>query len=492
VSIVFTREKLDHVFRKVNMTSEISYAKLEQVLEKIRACWGIPGMAVGIVEGNKIAYAHGFGVQSLETSTPATDDSIFCLASISKCFVASAILQLVEQGFLDLDGSISQYLPYFRLNDDHYKQITLRQILSHSAGIPDMDENEYDDLVANPEYDEGAVERYVRGLSSRKMIAAPGERFAYSNIAYNVLGDLITKISGQTFESYMKENILNPSGMPESTFYYPEVPHDRIAMPHLRAPGMMVNPVYPYHRADAPSSFLHSTVREMCHWAITSLNRGVYEGKRILNPESYDLMWRAVVKRGFPPWREEMGLGWSLGHFEGRQIVGHGGGGFGWTCLLCLLPQTNQAAIVLCNEESSAHDRAMVALARAILDEDPKVGTISWMIPIATALEIGGIKAAYDQLEKIKENSDYYLNADDLNSLYFQLRFAKKYKMAEKVLELNLYVFPENLGLHLFAAKNFILRNRREKAEYVLQRALEIAPGNSSAMTMLKNLEENS
>jgi CubicO group peptidase (beta-lactamase class C family) len=182
-------------------------------------------------------------------------------------------------------------------------------MLSHTSGMPDMDENEYDDLIANPEYDEGAVERYVRGLSNRKMVAAPGERFAYSNIAYNVLGDLISKISGQTFESYMKENILSPSGMPESTFYFPEVPRERLAVPHLRAPGMMVNPVYPYHRADAPASFLHTTVIEMCHWAIINLNHGVFHKNRILNPASYDLMWTPIVRRDNPPWREAMGLG---------------------------------------------------------------------------------------------------------------------------------------------------------------------------------------
>lgn len=98
------------------------------------------------------------------------------------------------------------------------------------------------------------------------MIAAPGERFAYSNIAYKVLGHLITKITGQTFENYMQEHILRPAGMSESTLFFPDVPRSRLAVPHLRAPEMIVNPIYPYHRADAPASFLHSSVVEMCHW----------------------------------------------------------------------------------------------------------------------------------------------------------------------------------------------------------------------------------
>jgi CubicO group peptidase (beta-lactamase class C family) len=471
------------------MTSQKSYAKLDEVLKEISSRWGIPGMAVGVIEAGEIIYARGFGVQSLETHKPVTNDSIFCVASIAKCFVANAILQLVEQGKLELDGTICQYLPYFRLNDERFRQITLRQILSHTSGMPDMDENEYDELVAHPEYNEGAAERYVRGLSSRKMVASPGERFAYSNIAYNVLGDLISKISGQSFEDYMKENILCPSGMPESTFYYPDVPCERLAVPHLRAPGMMVNPVYPYHRADAPASFLHTTVVEMCHWAITNMNRGVFGKKRILHPASYAVMWAPIVKREFPPWREEMGLGWSLGHFEGKRVVGHGGGGFGWTCLLAMFPETNQAAIVLCNDESSAHERAMEAAVHTMFGKEPQCGTLSWMIPIAEELEKGGIRAAYDCYEKIRNDAGYFLDANELISLFYQLRSAKKLATAEEVLELDLQAFPENLGLKLFVAKNYIHRNKWERAKAVLQEALDFSPGNPSVMDMLEKIK---
>ena len=126
------------------------YARLDFVLGEIITRWGVPGLGVGIVENGEIVYARGFGVQSLETQAPVTPDSIFCLASIAKCFVASGIMQLVEQGRLELDAPLIQYLPYFRLDDERYKQITLRQVLSHTSGMPDMDENEYDDLVAHP------------------------------------------------------------------------------------------------------------------------------------------------------------------------------------------------------------------------------------------------------------------------------------------------------------------------------------------------------
>ena len=241
------------------------------------------------------------GCRSLDTQVPVTPELIFGVASVSKCFVATAAMHLAEQGKIDLDTPIVQYLPSFRLDDERSTQITTRRILSHTSGMPDMDKVEYDDLVRHSESDDGAAERYVRGLCNRKMIGAPGERFAYSNITYNVLGDLIAKVSGQTFENYLKEYILRPSGMPDSTFFFPEVPRERLSMPHLRTPKMMVNTVYPYHRADAPASFLHSTVVDMCHWSITSLNSGVFNGNRILSADNYPLMWTPVAPRNYPP-----------------------------------------------------------------------------------------------------------------------------------------------------------------------------------------------
>jgi len=99
------------------------------------------------------------------------------------------------------------------MDDERYRQINIRQILSHTSGMPDMEETEYVELVSCPEYDDGAAERYVRGLRDRKMIANPGERFSYSNIAYNVLGDMLAKVSVKSFEEVMRENILFPSGM---------------------------------------------------------------------------------------------------------------------------------------------------------------------------------------------------------------------------------------------------------------------------------------
>lgn len=464
------------------------YKKLDCVIQEITSRWEVPGLGVGIVEGSEIAYARGFGVQSLETGAPLTPDSLFCLASITKCFVASAVMQLVEQGRLRLDAPLVQYLPDFRLDDERYPRITLRQMLSHTSGMPDMEEDEYDELVARPENDEGAPERYVRGLASRKMVAAPGERFAYSNIAYNVLGYLIASITGQTLEEILRERILLPAGMPESTLFFPDVSLERLAVPHLRAPNLCVNPIYPYHRADAPASFLHSSVVEMCHWAITCLQRGIYQGRRILTPTSFDQMWASVAQRGDPPFREEMGLGWTIGHFAGAKTVGHGGGGFGWTCFLALLPEINCGVIVLSNEESAAHDLALQAIINTLVGNEPQPGRVSWMVPIAQALHSGGIRAAYTRYEEIKSHPGYAIDAGDLVSLYYQLMSLKKFDLAIELLELDLHVFPQSAGLYVYLARAHLHQGDRAQAEASLRRALSLQPGRSEALELLRKI----
>jgi CubicO group peptidase (beta-lactamase class C family) len=454
----------------------IDLMKLDAVLEEITSRWGVPGLAVGIVQDGQIAYTRYSGVQSLNTQAPVTENSIFGIASIAKIFVASAVMQLVERGKVGLDAPITQYLPYFRLDDPRYMEITIRQMLSHTSGMPDMEESEYDELVAHPEFDEGAPERYVRSLDRMKMVAAPGERFFYSNIAYNVLGDLIAKVSGQTFEDYMQEHILRPAGMPASAFSHLDVPPDRLALPHLRIPEMIVNPIYPYHRADAPASFLHTTVEEMCHWAITCLNRGVYQGQRILSPASFDLMWTPVVDRGSPPLYESHGLGWVLGHYEGLKTAGHGGGGFGWTDFFLLLPEVNGGFVILINEESSARARFIRAVLNAMLGKQPEAGTVSWMIPIGQALQEGGIQAAYARYAEIKDDPGYFFDEYELVSLVYQLMSVKKFDLAIEVLKLNLQVFPQDPETYHLLGKLYLQQGDTAQAEEMFQQEKRWTP----------------
>jgi CubicO group peptidase (beta-lactamase class C family) len=462
--------------------------ELEGVLHEIMAGWDIPGLAVAIVERDEVSYDKRLGVQSLETKAPITPQSVFCVQSISKPFVATAVMQLVERVKLELDAPLVKYLPYFQMDDEHAKEITIRQVLSHTSGMPDIEEGEYIAWMQEPEYDDGAAERFVRSLSNKMLVAGPGEHFHYSNIGYDVLGDLLAKVSGQSFEDLMQERVLIPSGMQDSTFFYRDVPASLLVWPHLRSPEMKPSPIYPYQRADAPASFLHTTVQDMCHWCMTCLNRGEYHGSTILSPAGYEVMWKPVAKRREPPsMYEQMGLGWNLGHYKGVKTISHGGGGFGWTAFLLIMPEKDCGAVILCNQESDAHLQVLRAVADTLVGEKPKVGAVSWMVPASRAMIEGGIAAAYACYEEIKADGaeTYDLDEYSLIGLALELMTAREPGLAIDVLGLNIDVFPACAESYIKRADLYRRKGDLAQAEKDLLRALSIEPENPNAQALL-------
>lgn len=329
-----------------------------EYIEKFR----LTGLEVGIVKHNEIVYAKGFGVRNSETQEPVTTESLFHMASVSKPFVATGIMQLVERGEVDLDEPVVTYLPYFKLDDERYKQITIQQMLSHVSGMPDVMDYHWD----QPEYDDQALERYVRSLADRKMLFTPGDEFSYSNMAYEVLGDVIAKVSGQSFEEYMQENILTPLEMDKSTFLKQEMPPELETTPHYGSGS--TSTVYPYHRAHAPSSTLHSNVLEMSNWAIANMNRGTFNDKQILRESSYDLLWKPYKQLSND---RSIGLGWFTGTSGERFRIFHGGADIGFRTSLVMLPEESIAVIILANNERAITSEMADLVLEIILENEP-------------------------------------------------------------------------------------------------------------------------
>ena len=466
--------------------------QLTPVLQEIVDRWSLPALAVGIVQEGEIAYTQTFGVQRVDTRVPVTAESIFCVASISKIFVATAVMQLVERVRVDLNAPLVRYLPYFALDDARCSQITIRQVLSHTAGMPDHDDFSYNDLWAHPETDAGASERYVRGLRSRRMVAAPGQGFRYSNIGYNVLGDMIAKVSGLPFEDYLGENILIPAGMPHSTFSLAGVPPARLAMPHLRAPAPMVSPIYVYHRGDAPASALHSTVVDMCHWSTLCLNLGHFAGRDILQPSGFEQMWTPVAKRGGMLYAD-MGLGWNLGTYRGEQAVSHGGFGGGLADFWVLLPEKNLGAVIMCTDESPAIARLRVAVLDAMVGAEPRPGTIDWIVPISQALADGGLEAAHASYAGLKSSGalDYERDEESLCTLALHLLMAGKVDLAIGVLVLNLREFPRHAYSYYYLGYAYLQKGDPARAEASLVRSLAIDPSDGDVVALLGKVRGN-
>ena len=323
-------------------------AKLDREIERVFRQSDAPGLAVGVVKDQELVYAKGFGVVNLETGGQITERTLFHMASVTKPFVATSIVQLLEHNKLSLDDPIVKHLPYFELMDRRYPMLTIRQFLTHSSGMPDVNDYHWDE----PEYDEGALERYVRSLTDRALVSVPGEKFNYSNMAFEVLGDLIAKVSGQSFADYVKEHILLPLGMNDSSILIRDVDPALLANGHVQEEGgeIRVSEHYAYNRRHGPSSCLYSNVVDMSQWAIANMNRGELEGRRILDASSYELLWAPAVSVGARDNKpRHIGLSWFLSYYAGYQTVSHGGRDIGYQTNFVMVPDAGVAVIVLSN-----------------------------------------------------------------------------------------------------------------------------------------------
>jgi CubicO group peptidase (beta-lactamase class C family) len=327
--------KMDNKFSKIDSLMQ------QYVQQKKNNCVGI---AVAIVHGQELVYHKGFGVTNLETKEPVQSYHNFHAASISKTFVATAIMQLVEKGKIKLDDPLVKHLPYFSLKGVDFQRITIKQMLNHSSGFPDTDDYEWEKGAS----DDGAAERYVRSLENETMICPPETAFHYSNVAYDVLGDLIAKVSGVSFEKYVKDSILTPLEMPESSFFYPEIKQNLRTTPYVGIPATL-SKIYPYNRMHAPSSTLNTSALELANWAIANLNQGVFKDKKILNPTNHALMFVPTFKTDSNG--EEIGLSWFLRTIKGIKHIEHFGSDTGYGSVLSLLPQKKLGIIVLFNSD---------------------------------------------------------------------------------------------------------------------------------------------
>jgi len=354
-------------------------AELTRVAERYRTEHGLPGLAVGVMKNGVVVLRKGFGTTRVGGGDSVTSQTIFHLASITKPFVATAVLQLVERGDVDLDSTLTHYLPGFRIRGAGAEEITVRQVLTHTAGFPDVTDYAWD----RPEYDDGALARWVATLADSTLIGPPGGQWRYSNIGFEVLAHLVATVAGEPFEDYVQANILTPLGMRKSTLLMTDVDSTLLAWgSEADSTGTFVaTDAYPYNRRHAGSSTLHSNVNDMIRWARANLHRGDLEGVSILDPTSYERLWhperditetvRARVGGALPYSKVEQALSWLLLTWNGHHLVNHSGGDLGFRSDLLLVPDQTTAVVVLMN--GGADPRALsTALLGLVVETAPE------------------------------------------------------------------------------------------------------------------------
>ncbi|MEM1002397.1 MAG: serine hydrolase [Bacteroidota bacterium] len=399
--------------------------QIEQDLLKQKEIFDAPGIALGLIKNDTIIYADAHGVTSLDSKTPMTSRSLFHMASVSKPFVATAIVQLVKQGKIDLDAHLTDYLPYFTMADDRYKDITIKQMLSHTSGIPNTGDYEWD----KPQYDDGAAERYARSHKDLKLDFTPGSEFNYSNPAFDILCDVIAKVSGMSFEDYMKKHIFEPVGMKNSTFFKPDVPKELATNPHVFGDSLHteVSEIYPYNRRHAGSSTLHSNVEDMLRWAQVYLNQGTIDGKQIFSKESYELLTTVHT----PKDETRACLSWFPGTIKESQVFYHGGQDTGFNTFFCFMPEHKSAVVLMVNTDRFWRlDMAATLLRNSVFEESVRPqGPVHFKLKDHILTDgIETVRAIY--LEEEQKEQDYLCDAKYLDNLGYWLIDRKHPKAA--------------------------------------------------------------
>lgn len=299
-----------------------------------------------------------------------------------------AVVHLVEEGELDQAAPVTDYVPYFKLADECHQEITVGQLLAHTSGIPDSGDAMADWENFMPQYDGGALERWVRNdLAQKGLLFVPGERWEYSDLAYALLGAVIGAASGQPYEEYMQEHIFAPLGMAKSTFLLEEVDKELLASPHVpNAEGEVVkSEAVPYHRPFAATNNLFSSVADMAQLALASLNHGALGEQRILPESAYDFMWTATSPTPFADFpfgrvdpatmMVDWGNGWFLGDIAGHLAPNSYGGEHGFNAHVLLVPDANLAVVAVGNgqamDEFYAPDLAVDIAAMVLEDVAP-------------------------------------------------------------------------------------------------------------------------
>lgn len=255
----------------------------------------IPGLALVIVHGDEIIYQKGYGIAD-PSGNPVTPQTPFNIGSVSKAFTALTVMQLAEEGILELDTPVQSYLPWFRVADaEASTKITILDLLNHTSGIPTTAGNDYSD---KDDMSEQALEHRVRALSEVELNRPVRSSFEYSNANYDILGLIAQVVSGQPYEQVVRQNIFVPLDMNNSFSSREEATQHGVAIGYRMWFGFP----FPYSetasRAHLPNGQQFSSAEDLAHLLIAHLNGGNFQGNSVLSPTGIESMQNIPVSSG--------------------------------------------------------------------------------------------------------------------------------------------------------------------------------------------------
>jgi CubicO group peptidase (beta-lactamase class C family) len=325
---------------------------LDQWLEAVKDFDRLPGMTVAVIKDQQVIFSKGYGYADVENKKPMDSSTIFSICSISKLFTSVAIMQLVEAGKLRLDDSISAVLPSYNLPQQFAGSgpITIRSILTHSAGLPRDGNSPY---WSPPDFAFPTEKELNAGMLQQKTVHPASAFFQYSNLGISLLGEVVAHISKMPYEQYVEEKILKPLRLSSTHPYmdkkawgnqlaigYNGIHRDgtREKMPFFQANGV------------AAAAGFSSNVGDLAAFAAWQFRLLQQDGHELIRSSTLREMHRVQFVE--PDWSVSRGLGFAVRNLNGKPVVGHGGSCPGYLTSLNLYPEDTLAIVVMVNAQA--------------------------------------------------------------------------------------------------------------------------------------------
>ncbi len=357
------------------------------------AAWEVPGCAIAAVRDGDVVLAAGWGRRDLRTELPVTSDTLFAIGSTTKAFTAATVGALVDDGLLEWERPLRDYLPGLRLHDPVVTdRLTVVDLLSHRSGLPRHDLT----WVGHPDRSRAELVHRLRFLPLSRDLR---QEFQYCNLGYLVAGHVVEMLSGTSWEDYLRTRLLTPLGMDRSNLSAEDLrDNPDHASAYERRQGVIVPvPARPV-TAMAPAGAVNSCAADMARWLLAQLSGGQLDGRAVMSPATMARQHAPHMlmpeDRTFPAsTRHAYGLGWMIGRYRDHRLAEHGGGIDGFQTECMLLPDDGIGVAVMTNTSSSA---MTPVVAYRVLDEVLGLEPLDWFSSFKTRYDAAtaGIREA--------------------------------------------------------------------------------------------------
>ncbi len=459
-------------------------ADIDRLATRYHALGQLDG-SVLVADHGKVLYHRAFGLANREWQIPHTTDTSFRIASLTKQFTATLVLQLAEQGKLRLADPIGKYVP--ELSPEIGRRVTLHQLLNHTSGI--VDYANYPGFWAN-RLGEKVPKADFLAIMNRPLEFEPGSQGHYSSSNYTLLGWVIEKQTGKTYSEALDSMILHPLGMQRTAYDAPDRIFPRKASGYVRA-------LAEYRPADplwipniGAGGGVASTTGDFF-----KLDRAL-AGSTLLKPESKRQMFTAYVKDDV--WGD---LGYGYGWLVGTRIIAgkprvvheHGGNGNGFRTLVTRYPEDGKLVVIFLNEGNGNKGPEIYRMRRdftdALFGQAVALARPALNDLLAVEIRRAGTDAALARFNALLAQSGKPENGDGLNRLAYQYAEAGQASTGIAILQRAIELFPQDGNLHDSIGELYLLLGDKANAITAYRRALELDPGNANAAAVLKKLE---